>query len=130
MNFFRNREQINTNDYFIATYAMKSSSSLKDAAWDLAIGQSVGNPYIRNEWETDDLFKNHSCIILGDEQELATQITGNVEIAFPIVNTDWNTDGISHLLCQLMGGHVDIAIITQCRLIKLELPETVTRHFL
>jgi len=130
MNFFRNREQINTNDYFIATYAMKSSSSLKDAAWDLAIGQSVGNPYIRNEWETDDLFKNHSCIILGDEQELATQISGNVEIAFPIVNTDWNTDGISHLLCQLMGGHVDIAIITQCRLIKLELPETVTRHFL
>lgn len=130
MNFFRNREQINTNDYFIATYAMKSSTSLKGAAWDLAIGQSVGNPYIRNEWETDDLFENHSCIILGDEQELASQISGNVEIAFPIVNTDWETDGISHMLCQLMGGHVDIVGIDQCRLIKLELPETVTRHFL
>jgi ribulose-bisphosphate carboxylase large chain len=29
-----------------------------------------------------------------------------------------------------MGGHVDIDIITKCRLVKLELPETVTKHFL
>jgi len=29
-----------------------------------------------------------------------------------------------------MGGHVDIDIITKCRLVKLELPETVTSHFL
>ena len=29
-----------------------------------------------------------------------------------------------------MGGHVDIDCVTGCRLIKLELPETVTRHFL
>ena len=130
MKFFRNRNEIDLNKYYIATYEMASSTSLKDAAWNLAIGQSVGNPNVRNEWETDEMFENHSCIILGDDTVLSTQINGTVEIAFPVANTDWDTDGIGHMLCQLMGGHVDIDIVTKCRLVKLELPETVTRHFL
>jgi ribulose-bisphosphate carboxylase large chain len=130
MKFFRTREEIDLNKYYIATYEMSSSANLKDAAWNLAIGQSVGNPNVRNEWETDDMFENHSCIIVGDETELAKSTKGVCTIAFPVANTDWDTDGISHLLCQLMGGHVDIDIITQCRLVKLELPDTVTRHFL
>ena len=109
---------------------MSSSANLRDAAWNLAIGQSVGNPSVRNEWETDDLFENHSCIIVGDESELKSKTQGLVSIAFPVANNDWETDGISHMLCQLMGGHVDIDIITKCRLIRLELPETVTKHFL
>ena len=130
MKFFRDRSEIDLNKYYIATYEMGSSTSLKDAAWNLAIGQSVGNPNVRNEWETDELFENHSCIILGDEKLLEASVLGTVEIAFPVANTDWDTDGISHLLCQLMGGHVDIDIVTKCRLVKLELPETVTKHFL
>lgn len=130
MKFFRNREEIDLNKYYIATYEMASSANLRDAAWNLAIGQSVGNPNVRNEWETDEMFENHSCIILGDESALTASVSGTVEIAFPVANTDWNTDGISHMLCQLMGGHVDIDIITKCRLVGLELPETVTRHFL
>jgi len=130
MKFFKNINEIDKNDYYIATYDMSSSKNLKEAAWNLAIGQSVGNPNVRNEWETDDLFENHSCIILGEESVLETAKHGEVVIAFPVINTDWQTDGISHLLCQLMGGHVDIDIITRCRLIKLELPKTVTKHFL
>ena len=130
MKFFKTINEINKNDYYIATYDMSSSKNLKEAAWNLAIGQSVGNPNVRNEWETDDLFENHSCIILGDERNLEVTKHGEVVIAFPVANTDWQTDGISHLLCQLMGGHVDIDIITRCRLVKLELPKTVTKHFL
>lgn len=130
MKFFKNREEIDINKYFIATYDMQSSTTLKEAAWNLAIGQSVGNPNVRNEWETDELFENHSCIILGDEHLLGQMVYGEVSIAFPVANTDWETDGISHLLCQLMGGHVDIDIFKKCRLIKLELPKVVTRHFL
>lgn len=109
---------------------MTSSANLREAAWNLAIGQSVGNPSVRNEWETDDLFENHSCVIVEDEKLLLEKTAGRVSIAFPVANTDWETDGISHMLCQLMGGHVDIDIITKCRLVKLELPETVTKHFL
>jgi ribulose-bisphosphate carboxylase large chain len=130
MKFFKDRSEIKLDDYYIATYDMSSSKNLREAAWNLAIGQSVGNPNVRNEWETDELFENHSCIIVGNEHQLETMQQGTVQIAFPVVNTDWETDGISHLLCQLMGGHIDIDIITKCRLIKLELPKTVTKHFL
>ena len=60
---FKNREDINQRDYFFVTYFLQSKTTLKDAAWNLAIGQSVGNPNVRNEWETDELFDNHlySC---------------------------------------------------------------------
>lgn len=130
MKLFRHRDEIDEAKYYFATYDMISKTNLSEASWNLAIGQSVGNPNVRNEWETDYLFENHSCFIMGDQRELELRDKGIVTIAFPIINTDWDTDGISHLLCQLMGGHVDIDIITKCRLIKLELPETVTRHFL
>ena len=125
MKFYRDRSEIDLDKYLIATYKITSSTSLDDAAWNLAIGQSVGNPNVRNEWETDDLFENHSCIILGDKYDLQHRVWGNVEIAFPVANTDWETDGINHLICQLMGGHVDIDCVTSCRLIKLELPEVI-----
>jgi len=130
MKFYRDRSEIDLSKYYIATYKITSKTSLDDAAWNLAIGQSVGNPSVRNEWETDDLFENHSCIILGDKKDLENRVWGNVEIAFPVANTDWATDGVAHMLCQLMGGHVDIDCFNSCRLIKLELPETVTQHFL
>jgi hypothetical protein len=117
MKFFKDISEIDPARYYIATYEMSSSANLREAAWNLAIGQSVGNPSVRNEWETDDLFENHSCIIIGEEEELRKKLAGSVSIAFPVINTDWETDGISHMLCQLMGGHVDIDIITKCRLI-------------
>jgi ribulose-bisphosphate carboxylase large chain len=129
MKFYRTREEINIQDYVIATYRLSSNVSVNDAAWNVAIGQSVGNPNVRNEWETDELFEHHSCIILDDKVRLSVPGTLEVAIAFPKVNTDWETDGISHLLCQLMGGQVDIDIVTGCRLIKLELPDSVKSHF-
>lgn len=130
MKFYRTREEINAEDYVIATYVLSSNVSVNDAAWNVAIGQSVGNPNVRNEWETDELFEKHSCIILDDKVRLDVPGSLEVAIAFPKVNTDWATDGISHLLCQLMGGQVDIDIVTGCRLIKLELPDSVKSHFL
>tara|TARA_Y100000389_G_scaffold203394_1_gene251679 strand:- start:2550 stop:3743 length:1194 start_codon:yes stop_codon:yes gene_type:complete len=130
MKFYRSLNEIDKEKYFIATYELVSKTNLKDAAWNIAIGQSVGNPNNRNEWETDELFENHSCIILGDETQLEKNKKGKILIAFPIINTDWNTDGVSHLLCQLMGGHTDIDIIFSCRLVALELPISVKKYFL
>ena len=68
MNIFR--EQVDKNKYFIVRYFLSSNKSLRDAAWALAIGQSVGNPNVRSIWETEELFENHSCIILGSEERL------------------------------------------------------------
>ena len=130
MNLFRDRLASGSEKYLIATYEVVSETNLKEAAWNIAIGQSVGNPNVRNEWETEELFENHSCVIFSDESFLSNNSFGDVCVGFPVINTNWDSDGISHLLCQLMGGHVDIEIIQRCRLKKIEFPETVKSKFL
>mgnify|MGYP003335497039 FL=1 len=69
MNLFKQPEDINFENYIIANYYIATTSNLRDAAWNLAIGQSVGNPNVRNEWETDELFNTYSCLILEDEED-------------------------------------------------------------
>jgi ribulose 1,5-bisphosphate carboxylase large subunit-like protein len=88
------RKSVDTDKYFIVTYDLASETNLRDAAWNLAIGQSVGNPNVRNQWESDELFENNSCMVLGDEEELKSINNGLVKIAFPVINIDFKTDGI------------------------------------
>ena len=126
MEFFR---QSVGDEYLVAKYYLSSKTTLRDAAWALAIGQSVGNPNVRNDWETDELFERHSCVILGEEQILETQKEGVVEIGFPVVNTDFKQDGISHLLCQIMGGQLDIDIITKCHVLELKIPQHIEQEY-
>jgi hypothetical protein len=52
------QDKIDRETHFIATYELEGKTSVRDAAWELAIGQSVGNPNVRNEWETDELSKS------------------------------------------------------------------------
>lgn len=73
MEFFRTEVDEN---YFIAEYYLKTATNLRKGAWDLSIGQSVGNPNVRNSWETDELFQNHSCVIIGNEEELKSKKQG------------------------------------------------------
>ena len=122
---------IDKSQYLIAKYFIKSKNvDLKKAAWDLAIGQSVGNPNVRNQWETEELFEQSSCVIVHDKDELKDVYQGVVKIGFPIINSNWEEDGISHLLCQLMGGQVDIDVFDSCRLLSIDFPSTVKKYFL
>lgn len=107
--------------YYIATYKLKSRTTLRDAAWNLAIGQSVGNPNQRSEFETDELFEHHSCLVLANEKELSGQKQGIVDIAFPQANINFATDGISQLLVQTFGGQCDIDLIEGCELLDIRL---------
>ena len=125
MKIFRTIEEIDKEKYILCKYFLSSSLNLRLAAWSLSIGQSVGNPNVRNHWETDELFENHSCFVIGDENELKKKLEGEVTIAFPIANTDFETDGISHLLCQFMGGQMDIDIVTKCHLLSVEFPQHI-----
>jgi ribulose 1,5-bisphosphate carboxylase large subunit-like protein len=130
MKLFVDENSIDREKYFVVTYMVESDKSLRDAAWNIAIGQSVGNPNVRGTGgRPEDLFKNHSCLILGDEGELSVQKIGKVKIAFPVINTDWETDGISHFMCQVMGGHVDIDLVKRCRAIDIDFLHSVTKHF-
>jgi ribulose 1,5-bisphosphate carboxylase large subunit-like protein len=126
---FRRINDIDREKYILCRYFLSSNKSLKDAAWGLSIGQSVGNPNVRNHWETDELFENHSCFVIGDEEDLKTRREGEVTIAFPIVNTDFKSDGISHLLCQFMGGQIDIDSITKCHLLKVDFPKHIENSY-
>lgn len=122
MKFFRTIDEIDGSKYILCDYYIESKTTLRDAAWALSIGQSVGNPNVRNNWETDELFENHSCLIIEDEERLLNTTEGFVTIAFPIANTDFETDGVSHLLCQFMGGQMDIDKIKKCHLLKVDFP--------
>jgi len=133
MKFFRELTKDEKDRCIVATYYIESHhhiGDLKDAAWSLAIGQSVGNPKVRNRWENDDLFELASCVIYDIEENLTGVYQGTVKIGFPKSNTDWKGDGISHLLCQVMGGQLDIDIFKACRLKKIEFPADVEAEFL
>jgi len=119
---------IDPTENVIATYFLESKTTLEKAAWELAIGQSVGNPNVRNEWETDDLFIKYSCKVMHDKDDLQNK-SGIVKIAFPIINTNWEEDGISHLLCQLMGGQMDIDNVEKCHLLKLDFPQKIVETY-
>ena len=123
------RENIDTDKYILVRYFLESRTTLRDAAWSLAIGQSVGNPNVRNRWETDELFENHACMILADEKELLEKQSGEITIAFPLINIDLSTDGVSHLLCQIMGGQLDIDIVLKCHVQNIRFPSLADRHF-
>jgi ribulose 1,5-bisphosphate carboxylase large subunit-like protein len=129
MKIFRTLQEIDQTKYFIATYDLEGTKSLMNCAWEIAIGQSVGNPYCRSKFETDDLFENHSCKIIGNEEDLKLVKKGIVDICFPIINTNWKEDGVTQLLVQVMGGNTDISQITRCRLLKLQFPEEVLACF-
>lgn len=130
MNIFKLESQINKEDYFIVEYFLGSTKSLRDAAWQLAIGQSVGNPNVRNRWETDELFENHSCLVLNTESKLNELKEGKVKVAFPVVNIDFATDGVAHLLVNIMGGQLDIESITKCHVLNIDFPKSVHDKFL
>jgi len=130
ISIFKGRSEIDSEKYFFVNYYLESTISLREAAWQLAIGQSVGNPNVRNHWETDELFSNHSCIIIGDEGELTQLKSGLVTIAFPTININWKTDGIAHLMVNIMGGQLDIDSIVKCHIKAIEFPQYVKDQFL
>jgi ribulose-bisphosphate carboxylase large chain len=128
-NVFRNIDSIDISKYFIVTYYLEAKTSLKEAAWSLAIGQSIGNPKDRSIWETDEIFENHSCVILDSEKILETRTTGQVKIAFPLANINLEEDGISQILCHIAGGQVDILEVRKCNILDITLPEDVEKEF-
>jgi len=115
------------NKYFWATYHVKSKTNLNDAAHEIAIGQSIGNPNKRSLWETDQMIEDYAAKILVTEN--LDQQEGSVEIGFPYALMDWEGDGVSQLLCILMGGQMDIDNIQKCQLNNLEIHPDIENKF-
>lgn len=129
ISIFCKEEEIDSRNYFIVDYYLEAKTSLREAAWNLAIGQSIGNPNNRSVWETDEMFLNHSCLILDDEDLLKKSKTGNVKVAFPLANLNLEEDGVSQILCHIAGGQVDILEIQKCHILDVVLPIEVEESF-
>ena len=122
------RDEKELGTYFYVTYEVESTVSVYDAGWNIAVGQSIGNPTKRSVWETDDMIENHCAKIMRSKD--FEKKKGRVTIAYPSANIDWETDGIAHLLCMIQGGQVDIDTIRKCRVVDLEIhPQTIDTHF-
>ena len=109
-----------TEKYFWAKYYLQSENTLLKAAQELAVGQSIGNPNARSIWETDEMIEDYCAKILYNNKNFLRQ-EGEVWIGFPYALIDWTSDGVSQLLCILMGGQMDIDNIKKCHLLKLEI---------
>jgi ribulose-bisphosphate carboxylase large chain len=121
------RDRIENGEYIVVKYYLKSSVSLLDAANKIAIGQSIGNPDVRNSNEYLNIIDNHLCVVLNDIDRSAC--SGVVEIGFPVVNFNFREDGISHLLCQIAGGQFDFDSIEKCAILDIVFPDTIFNKY-
>ena len=79
--------------------------------------------------ETAELLENHLAIILDHPDNLKNKKESVVKIAYPVKNFDLEQDGITQLICTLMGGQMDIEEISHCRLLDVELPDVFLKNF-
>ena len=77
------------------------------------------------------MFENQSSkIIIPEDPSILPTKSGNVEIAFPIININFKTDGIAHMLVNIMGGQMDIDDIEKCQVLDIIFPQSVKDCFL
>ena len=55
-------DSVDPKEYFTVTYKLEGND-LNRAAFALAVGQSVGNPSVRNEYETPELIDQYLSLI-------------------------------------------------------------------
>lgn len=113
-------DEVDPKEYFTVTYYLEGND-LDRAAFGLAVGQSVGNPGVRNDYETPELIDQYAAKIVAKKSKLVGKSKGTVKIAFPYRLIDWTTDGIAQFLCVTMGGQMDIDYIHRCELLELDI---------
>jgi ribulose 1,5-bisphosphate carboxylase large subunit-like protein len=121
---------VDLEEHILATYYLEShSSDMYECARALAIGQSIGNPNVRNDYENELVFKRNLAKILDKDTNLRSRKRAEVTIAFPLANLDIPQEGITQVLVSLMGGQMDIDIIEKCSLMDIRLPKKYLSHF-
>ncbi len=114
-------KEVDLENHIIANYFLEGEDFDK-AAKAIAIGQSIGNPDVRTKRDTVRILKNNLAKIVDTPENLHSKKSGNVEIAYPLQNFG-EGDGITHLLCTVICGQMDIDSITSCRLTEIKFPQ-------
>ncbi len=101
------------------TYHVESPD-IPRAADAIALGQSIGNPDIRNDYELEESIQASAAKVV--------EIDGNrVVIDFQWRNLHSPKD-IGHMLCNIQGGQSDIALLEVCRVTDIELNQPFTKN--
>ena len=87
----------------------KDSEYITAAAQAIAIGQSIGNPSIRTEYDNLE----HAAEILSIEGD-------EVVIGYQYKNLNSIRD-VAQMLCTIQGGQSDIDVMTSCRIVDIKL---------
>lgn len=120
--------EVDESQFLIATYQVESKKMVA-AVEAIAIGQSIGNPNVRLENETDELLRLYLAKILDIKANLEGKKSATVRIAYPLGNLDLKEDGITQMLAMMMGGQMDIDIIDACRLVNVQCPPALQAAF-
>jgi ribulose-bisphosphate carboxylase large chain len=121
---------VDEDEHIIAVYDLEAQGSdLFNCARALAIGQTIGNPNVRNDYESEEIFKLNLAKILDKDTNLRARKRGEVKIAFPITNFNIPEEGVTQMLVALMGGQLDIEIISKCRLLDIHFPKKYLSYF-
>ena len=97
-------------DFVSVLYELKAKN-LRKAAEALALGQSLGNPWLRTK-------RDHG--LRSFRAEVVDVGGSGVWIAYPRKLFP-ETANVSHLLSVLMGGQMDLGLLTHCRLVDVAL---------
>lgn len=115
------QKSVDRNQHIVATYSVRSPNLL-NAAKEIAIGQSIGNPNQRTPRDSPRIIRNNLAKILEMPDDLAGRTFGKILVAYPLENFG-EGDGVTQLLCTLMGGQMDIDNIQACRLEDVQFPQ-------
>ena len=95
---------------YTVTYEV-DGPDIPKAAWNIAIGQSIGNPNIRSSIETAKNIKDMEAKIVSIEGKI-------VKIDYPLKAFSW--PNLNQLMCIIQGGQSDIECVTRCRVLNIE----------
>lgn len=120
--------------HIVVDYLLEHTATFGDAAFDIAIGQSIANPGTRMpRFETKELIDRHAGKILYQGGEgtpaICREKRGYCKIAFPLINWNYTEDGVSHLLCVISGGQLDIRGLLAHQVLDIRLPKEVENYF-
>jgi ribulose 1,5-bisphosphate carboxylase large subunit-like protein len=112
---------------YTVTYKV-DTADIDAAANAIAIGQSIGNPSVRNEFENQPGVQQSKARV-----RKADMATGTIIIEYPYRNMNSVVD-INHMMCTISGGQSDIDLFDSCRITNIDLgdhgyvPLTPTRQ--
>lgn len=109
----------------IAKYRIYSKV-IEKAADAIAIGQSIGNPDKRANYETDKIWDTFGAKVV----DIQTSNNNEALVTINYPNNIFTKGSLTHLLTVLMGGQMDIDIIEKCVLEEVKFDLEIVKPYL